>query len=385
MSEVSIVKCFSYDEDLVFRKLKELISNLGGIEKFIKKGERILLKPNLVSPKEPERAITTHPAVLKAIIKLVKEAGAVPYVGDSPIGSFEKNGSGRLMKIDKFWERTGIKKVCDEEEAKMVSFESSGVKEFNSSLKKIKIHISRKIFEFDAVINLPKLKTHSLTLLTGAIKNLFGTVPGIRKAEYHKQAVTPKNFSYILVDIFEIVGPKLNIVDGITAMDGDGPSNGRVIKPGILVAGGDALSVDVILADILGIKKEKIEYLKIAMERGLGEGEKERIFVKGEKLDSVKIRDSKKPKNFYMYYIPQWLMDFLGKFVWARPKINKNTCIKCKKCMLNCPMEAIYICEDTTLEIDYSKCINCLCCQESCEYSSVDIELSPLAKLIVKK
>ncbi|HLD29978.1 MAG TPA: DUF362 domain-containing protein [bacterium] len=385
--KVALIRVLSYDPVKVEEGVRQALDLIGGIGKFVRPGERILLKPNLLSPKPPERAITTHPEVIRAMIRLVKEAGATPFLGDSPMGAVDRSAPERkLLPIETFWEKTGVKRICGEEGCELVSFEREGAVEFPGNHKLTpRIFISKAALSFDGVINLPKLKTHGMMLLTAAIKNLYGCVPGIRKTEYHKQAITPRSFSHLLLDIYNRVSPRFSLIDGIEAMDGDGPSSGRKIAPGVLISGSSGTSVDAVAAAILGFDPGEIQYLKEARKQGMGEIDLENIEIAGERLDDVRVKDPVKPSNAHLNFIPQFLADIVGKFVWARPVVDTDKCRLCRKCVTHCPVEAIrMVPEKNCLDIDYKKCIRCLCCHESCEWNSITMEYSWLARRVIR-
>ena len=387
MSRVSTVKCSDYSTEKVENAVREAVSLAGGIEKFIKKGERVLLKPNLLAPKAPNLAVTTHPEILRAVIRLVKNAGAKPFVGDSPGGTVvASSGTSRAFAmLDKYWADTGMKKICEEEGAEIVSFETGGVEIFEFKKRKCvpKINISKVALSFDSVIDLPKLKTHGLVLYTGAIKNLYGCVPGLKKAEYHMQAVHPDVFSQLLVDIFSVVKPKLSIMDGIMGMDGNGPSHGRIRNFGVVIAGGDSVAVDRVSSMVIGFGKNEISAINIAGKQGLGESDIKKIEVVGEKLDNVRQADFLKPSNSALKYFPQAFANIVSKLVWVLPKINEAKCTHCMTCVKSCPAKAIEM-HGKNLKVDIKKCIKCMCCHELCTFESVDIELSWLASKLIK-
>ncbi|OGS20334.1 MAG: hypothetical protein A2252_07875 [Elusimicrobia bacterium RIFOXYA2_FULL_39_19] len=388
MSKVSIIKCTDYNKDRVYSAVKQSVDYLGGIEKYIKKGERVLIKPNLLSMKTPDKAVTTHPEVLRAVIRLVKEAGATPFVGDSPGGKMTGySGSFRkLANPDQYWQETGMKAVCGEEGAEIVSFETGGSEVFElKNRKHVKtLRLSKTALSFDSIIDVPKLKTHGMVLFTGAIKNLFGCVSGLTKAEYHKQAVHPEAFSRMLVDIFSIVKPKLGIFDAVEAMDGNGPSSGRVKKVGVILASADCVALDTVGSMVLGFKSAKeISAIRLAGEQGLGESDISKIEIEGEKLESVVQKDFIKPSNAALRNMSPIVGVLLNKFFWVYPKINEAKCAVCRVCVDNCPVKAINI-KTKYPSVDRKKCIKCMCCHELCTYDAIDIDLSFLAGKIYR-
>ncbi|HSB03584.1 MAG TPA: DUF362 domain-containing protein, partial [Thermodesulfobacteriota bacterium] len=232
--KVSIVKCGNYNHEQVLNVLRQSIDLLGGIESFIKKGDRVLLKPNLLIGKSPDKAVTTHPSIIKAAIQIAREAGGAPSIGDSPaVGSTAKAA-----------EKAEIAEMARSMDCPIVEFNRPvQAREVKGRVFK-NIEIDQAVLEADVIINLPKWKTHAQMLLTLGVKNLFGCVPGPKKALWHlKAGEDRKLFAQVLVDIFQIIRPALTILDGVTGMEGDGPSSGRSIALGLILASRDALSL----------------------------------------------------------------------------------------------------------------------------------------------
>jgi len=195
---VSIVKCQTYHEEEVLKGLRRSLDLIGGIEAFVKRGDRVLLKPNLLIGKAPEKAVTTHPSMVKGVIQIVREAGGIPSIGDSPgIGSGERAA-----------DKAGIKRVAEAMNCPFVEF-NRPVSPPEKRAKTFKhLEIDQALFEADAVINLPKWKTHGMTLLTLGVKNLYGCIPGPRKALWHLKAGEDReNFARILIDLYQIIRP----------------------------------------------------------------------------------------------------------------------------------------------------------------------------------
>jgi uncharacterized protein (DUF362 family) len=282
-SAVSIVKCPNYDEGKVLNELRRAIDLIGGIQKFVGKGNRVLLKPNLLYGRSPEKAVTTHPAIVKGMIQIVREAGGVPFLGDSP-------SVGSLMRAAG---KAGIRAVAEEMECPLVEFEKpifppkGGGKIFKH------LEIDQAVLEADVLINLPKWKTHSQMLLTLGVKNLFGCVPGPRKALWHlKAGEDRKTFAQILVDVYQAIRPSLTVLDGIVGMEGNGPNSGRPIQIGLILASGDSLHLDQIVCDLLGISRKSLLTNRMAFENGMG---KDKIDVLGERVEAVKISNFRFP------------------------------------------------------------------------------------------
>ncbi len=270
-SSVSVVKCQNYDEARVLSALRQGIDLIGGIQTFVKKGNRVLLKPNLLFGKNPEKAVTTHPSIVRGMIQIVREAGGVPSIGDSPsVGSLTWTA-----------EKAGIKAVADEVKCPLVEFNRPVLPPKGGGNTFKQLEVDQAVLEADVIINLPKFKTHSLTLLTLGVKNLFGCIPGPKKPLWHlKAGKDQETFAKILVDIYEVIRPSLTLLDGIVGMEGNGPNSGRPIPIGLILASGDSLSLDQIVCDLLGISRESLLTNRVAFEQGMG---KEPIEVLGER------------------------------------------------------------------------------------------------------
>ncbi|MCU0652555.1 MAG: DUF362 domain-containing protein, partial [Candidatus Omnitrophica bacterium] len=274
-SEISLVKCNSYEFSLVSASIRRAVDLLGGIEKFVQPASKVLVKPNLLMAKEPEFGITTHPEVVRAVIKILKEINCKVIVGDGPSvwGGFVEN-------VEEVYAKTGIKKVCLEEQVELVEFDKRRMRE--------KFPLTTWLDECDYFINLAKFKTHELTLLTGGVKNLFGLVSGTFKTELHKNYFDPEDFARVVVDIYAEAKPNLTIIDGILAMEGDGPAtSGKLRKANVLLAGSDCVALDSVLASIMGIQPKDVLTTKIASQRGLGEANINAISILGEQLKDV--------------------------------------------------------------------------------------------------
>ncbi len=371
ISVVSVVRCQTYDRRLVEKAVDDSLKNIGGLDRFIKAGNWVHVKPNLLTAKSPDKAATTHPELVRAVVKRVQALGAKVTIGDSPAGI--------TRPIESYWRNTGMEKVAHETGAELVRFEKNTVVE--RIVDGRSYYIASVVAQADVIINLCKLKTHNLTLYTGAIKNMFGSIPGFRKSEYHKQAPKVEEFSQIIVDIFSVTQPQLSIMDAITIMDGNGPSAGKAKELGLIFASTDAVAIDAIAAAILGFDEGEIATTEIAFQRGLGEKRKENIIFKGINLsDFQKTAHSfSLPSNYFLKYVPTSVIQVLGKLLWVRPKPEKIKCLRCGECIANCPTKAM-LSQDGFPIIDYKKCIACFCCDEVCPYSAIDQKISWLAK-----
>jgi uncharacterized protein (DUF362 family)/NAD-dependent dihydropyrimidine dehydrogenase PreA subunit len=368
-SKVSIIKCENYDPILVQEATKKAIDLIGGITSFIKPKSKVLVKPNLLMAKEPEFGITTHPEVVRAVVRLLKTINCQILLGDGPSvwGNYIEN-------VDEVYEHTGIKKVCMEEDVALVNFDKRRMRE--------KFPLTTWLDDCDYLVNIPKFKTHDFTILTGAIKNLFGLVSGTFKTELHKNYFQPNNFAKILVDIYQETKPALSIVDAISAMEGDGPgSSGKLRQENLLLASYDCVALDSILALIMGLKPFDILTTKEASKRGLGVADINSILVFGERLEQIIGNPFLLPTTSIAKKASQPIIEVVKKFVKFYPYVKYDSCISCAACIQCCPNKVITM-KNKRIVFDYPRCISCFCCQEACPASAIKIKKSILAKLI---
>ena len=369
-ARVTVTRCDGYDRDQVRAAVSEALEPLGGMAAFVRPGQRVLIKPNLLSAKDPARAVTTHPNLVEAVALEVRRAGAEPFVGDSP--------GGAIRGIQRVWKNTGMEEMSRRSGVELVNFEASGSREVRSG--RYAFYIARPVLEADCIINLAKLKTHSLTLLTCAVKNMFGVIPGFGKGEQHKLYPKPDEFADMLVHLFRLVRPSLTIVDGILAMAGNGPGSGDPYDLGLLLAGCDAVAVDAVAADIIGFKRGSIDTTRIAAAMRLGEDNPDRIDVLGSGT-GVRPDDFSLPSNLKVRLVPRAFARLVAPLVWVKPVINPASCTGCGFCAENCPVGTITR-DGGVYSIDDAHCVQCLCCHELCPEKSIEVKLSWLARFI---
>ncbi len=376
MSKVSISKLDSYDIEKLYQAIESSLNLLGGISAFISPGEKVLLKPNLLDGLPPERAANTHPEFVRAVIRLVKKTGAKIFVGDSP-------GFGPAQRAAK---GAGILKVCEEENIGFLNFHAQTELSLGQNFSMKKLLIASDVLKMDKIINLPKLKSHQLTYFTGAVKNLFGLVPGMRKAEYHLKRPAREDFINLLLDIALRFKPTLNIMDAILVQEGPhGPMNGDPRQLGLVLASSDALAIDSIAAQIIGIDFKEHQLLSLGEKRGLGNIRG--IEVLGEDLSAVKVTDFKLVEKGYDAMLPRalplWLAKYLQALLLDKVRVEKSKCSHCQRCAEICQAQAISM-ENTYPTFDYAKCIRCFCCQEMCPAGAIELKKSFLGKIILR-
>ena len=369
---VSIVRCETYHEEEVLRGLRRSIDLLGGIETFVKRGDRVLLKPNLLYGKPPEKAVTTHPSVVRGMIEIVREAGGVPLIGDSP----------GMESLGRAAEKAGIKRVADETGCPLVEFDRPIVPSERRGRRFKQLEVDRSVLEADVIINLPKWKTHGQVLLTLGVKNLFGCIPGPRKALWHlKAGQDQKLFARMLIDVYLTVRPALTILDGIVGMDGNGPGSGRPFPLGLLLGARDPLHLDQIVCDLLGIRRELLPTNRVAFESGIGMNE---IEVVGENVEEVKISGFQLPPLSDLgWSLPGFLKRALRKALTGRPVIDEEVCQICGRCEEICPPKALT--QKGHLALDEQKCIRCFCCQEICPEGAISIKPGWVQRIVRSK
>lgn len=377
MSKVIIQECKNYELDNLISKINSGIEKIGGWSSFVRPGDKVLLKVNLIGPKTSESGAITHSEFVRAMIRILKQLGCIVWVGDSSGGAIAG-----IAPTAQSFKVAGYEKVAKEEGAEIKNFDREGVIEVQPQSKfDEKMYLAKPIFEADVVINLPKLKTHSAAIYTGAVKNVFGCVPGLRKAKYHRMAPAPEDFGEIIADIHQAGKFNLHIMDAISAMQGEGPTAGEVYKASKILISADPLALDAVAVKMLGMTIEDVPILATAQKRKLGEGKSENIIIDGDYEQVPKLENFKFPKRYrsakkrnYRFLVK--VIDFLK----AYPKINLKKCKKCNMCIESCPVQAIH---KETKQIDYQKCIECMCCHELCLHKAVELKKKNMLANIV--
>ena len=370
---VSIVRCADYGEENVYLAVGEAIGLQGGMKRFVKKGERILLKPNLLAAKAVSSAVTTHPQVVKAVIRLVKEAGATPVVGDSP-------GVGSARKVA---DRCGLGEVLGDTGTELVEFRDAVQAENRGGHTFRRFEVAKEALEVDGIINIPKLKTHVQMFLTMGVKNMFGCVPGKRKPQWHLAAGTDSLFfAGMLLDLYYLLKPRLTVMDAIIAMEGNGPGSGVPRDAGLVLASADALRMDAAAACILGARPDDVPVLRAARARNL-DIDVSGITVLGERIEDVKIKNFQFPPVVspnMTERLPYFIDRLLRKSLTSRPDVAGSICTLCGICVEVCPPSAMK--KTGKILIDYDRCIRCFCCQEMCPHGAITSKEGWLKRLI---
>ncbi|SHI93078.1 Uncharacterized conserved protein, DUF362 family [Dethiosulfatibacter aminovorans DSM 17477] len=376
---VSLVKCEEYDYDRIRGALLRTFDNIGGIDRFVQPGDRILLKTNLLMKKTPEEATTTNPVFVQALADILMSKDAIVVIGDSPGGPFME---GRMKNI---YKSTGMEEAAKRSGASLNFNLASYYTEFDNAVLLNKVILTDMINDVDKIINLPKLKTHGFAVYTGAVKNLFGLIPGTIKAEYHVNMPDVNNFCNALIDICEHVKPVLHIMDGIVGMEGAGPSGGRPRKIGAILASENPYDLDKTACEIIGLKVQDVPTLRKAAERGLSSDSMEDVEIAGDRIEDVLVPDFEKAPAISgsLRNIPLPVIKFLAKRLKSRPVFNFDICVGCGDCAANCPPKVIEMTEGKPV-VDYVGCISCFCCQELCPVKAIEIKKPLLSKLIFR-
>ena len=378
VSTVAIVKCDDYTPSAVLRAVREAVDLLGGMGQFVSQGQKVLLKPNLLSSKPPDSAVCTHPAIVEAVAGLATAAGGICSVGDSPsIGAENWDKYERLLQV------TGMAEAIERAGIEPVRFDDAHAEREIPEAKVFhRLLLTKALDDCDVLINIPKLKTHGLVLFSGAVKNLFGCVPGRRKGMFHLQAGdNPEMFAQMLVDVCRAVRPRLSIMDGIVGMDGQGPGAGRRRSFGLIIASADPVALDATACRVAGIDPMTIPTLRLASEQGVGIADG--IEVLGLQPEEVHIDDFLMPEGGDLVRrIPKPVYRALRNQIVVSPAFIRAKCTGCRQCIEMCPMNVITS-EDSPsspsritnhgsrLKINYSSCIRCYCCHEVCPQEAI--------------
>ncbi len=383
---VSIVRCNDYQIDGVRAALHEALAPLGGMAAFVKPGERIGLKPNLLLGSDPDQAIVTHPAVLAAVALEVREAGASPVVLESP-------GSGIIPSprvLARQFAKAGYQAVADSN-----GFELSLETEWDwvpyaegRAFKKVEI--VRSAMQVDGLINIPKFKTHSWMILTGATKNLFGLIPGLTKVGYHGKYPQKERFAEMLLDVAALMKPRLNVMDAVVGMEGQGPgTGGKPRNVGLLLAGADTISMDAVCCGIAGFDLRAVPVVERALAHGLWDGRLAGVPVFGPAVADVAVRDFKPPvkgvasNGLELPVIGEVGRNFLRNGFSPRPRPQVGPCTICGSCEQACPVQAISMEKKPRVaRVDDEKCIRCYCCHEVCPHAAIELRFTGAGRLM---
>lgn len=381
-SLVVLVPCPDYDRQRVRDAVRQGLERLGG--DWLRAGLRgaeapgagpVLLKPNMLRPSLPEKGVTTHPAVFSAVARCLQEKGVRLSFGDSPNGLFRPLDVARQSGLLAEAEALGIP-LADFEAARDVSASIGG--RFRS------FPIARGILEASAIVNLPRLKTHSLTTMTGALKNMFGAVAGSRKAALHIAHPDGEGFARMIADVNCLVRTRLVVMDAIKVMEGNGPVSGKLVDVGLLIFSTDPVAADAVACRLIGVDPLTLPIIREARESGLGGAREEEIEIRGADPARFTGRRFAIPARDLTRAIPPFLWRVAKDLLVAKPVIDAAACVACGECVASCPTSPKSLAQERgkVPSFAYSTCIRCYCCQETCPKGAISVRPAPLAGLL---
>lgn len=375
---VAIVRCRDYDQARVDAAVQEAVGLLGGMERFVKPGQRVLLKVNLLRAADPSEGVVTHPSLVRALAPLVRQAGGHVVIGDSPGGAFSRSVLQRVYRT------SGLLSVAEEMDVELNYDVGSSHLSFPEGGLLKALDVADFALNADVIISLPKLKTHAFMVLTGAIKVMFGIVPGLTKAGYHAKLFTRERFAEMLLDILQFSSPALSIMDGVVGMEGDGPSAGDLRHLDVIMASPSSIALDLAATHMLGIDTEDVPALAAAVGRGMISGRLEDLQLLGAEWEELRVHDFRLPKGGReITNLPGFILRWMARELTVSPQAN-GRCVGCGVCVENCPVQAITI-EDGMARMDWNDCIRCYCCHELCPEKAIDLRRSWLADVVLNR
>ena len=366
-ARVSLRRCDSYAD--IESALSRCLSDLGGLDLYVRPGMTVALKCNLLLPMRPEQGGTTHPALVAALARMIRAIGAKPLIIDSPGGPYGKTMLRTVYRVSGMQDaarRTGAELNLDTSVSEISVPHSQWLP---------RMQVIKPLLDADLIIDLPKLKTHGFMIYTGAVKNMFGAIPGVDKAEYHLRMKEPADFAKTMVDICEAVGPRLAIMDAVEAMEGNGPSAGTVRKTGMLIASPSPYALDLAAAWLATLPLDRIYTIREAVERELSPAGPEGLQWLGDDPEALRVKLNL-PDSQSLGILRRFIHSrSLGTWMQPRPVIETGRCVGCGICARNCPPKTIDIAGGKAV-IRYEDCIRCYCCQELCPEKAVQVKRS---------
>ena len=373
-SRVVLLKCNEYDKEKIYEELSWGIGQIGGVGQLVRSEERILLKPNLLRKAEADSAIVTHPLVVSAVGRILKEAGCgrLSYGDSAGVGSMEKAaqacglaGEMKLLNIP------------------MADFNESSLVKYPQGKMAKQFHMAKAVQETDALVNICKMKTHQLERMTGAVKNMYGCLQGLHKAKGHTKYSNAESFARMLVDLNRYIRPRLYVMDGITAMEGNGPASGTPVHMGVLLLSTDPVALDSVCCSLMNLEPELVPTNVQGEKMGLGVWREEAIEVitrdgpltlsqVGERFGKPDYDVNRGKEVRRLWRQIRWI----SRHFQRKPYVVESRCIRCGICVEACPVEgkALHLIKPSAPVYDYKKCIACFCCQEMCPAKAIQVK-----------
>ena len=374
--DVAVVRCKTYNVEAVKPALEEALNAVNGLD-FVKPGMKIIIKPNLVSFKKPDAAATTHPALLEALVEMLLARGADVTIGDSP------GGPHSLPLLNRVYAATGMDRV-EKLGAKLNRNMNEKTVDFPEGKVLKKFTYTEYLNEADAIIDFCKLKSHGMLGMSAAVKNLFGTIPGLKKPEVHYKFQNDAEFADMLVDLNEYFKPRLAICDAVVGMEGNGPTAGTPRQIGAMIASKSTYYADVVGAELIGMNIDGLPTLQAAYERGFAPASSKNLRVYGD-IRALTVDDFKAPPVRGLSFMRKGnVLHFISKAALEhKPTLKKRFCVGCGECARMCPAKAIEM-KNKKPHINCEKCIRCFCCQEFCPRAAM-VAHRPLAAKALNK
>lgn len=402
-STVVLAACEDYDPQRVYSVVSRSLAVLG-LDALPRK-KPALLKPNLLLGAAPEKGVTTHPAVFSAVARHLLASGFSVVYGDSPNGMF------RPVPVAR---RCGILPAAESLGIPMADFDTGEDISYSRGAQNRRFHVARGVLDSGFMVNLPKLKTHAFTIMTGALKNTFGVIPGMRKAEFHITNPDVEGFSRMLADLNGLVRSRLVVMDAVQAMEGNGPSGGRLVNLGAIIVSEDPVAVDAVACRLMGLDPHAVPLIRMAEEAGIGRASAGDIEVVGSLAPDVGKVFALPTSALAGGKAPRLLMRFAKRLVVPRPVIDARKCARCGQCVEACPARpkalampaaacrgnrgkrrlggrsqggrktALAMEQTSVPRYDYGICIRCYCCQEICPEGAISVTVPILGRLFEK-
>jgi uncharacterized protein (DUF362 family)/ferredoxin len=373
-SQVVLLRCQEYDKHKIYEEIKWGLNQLGGVRAFVSESEKILLKPNLLRKAEKDSAIVTHPVVMASVAELLQENGCthLSYGDSAGVGSTEKIA-----------ESCGLAEAMEQLGIPLANFNESVVVAYPQGKMAKQFQMAKGVTEADALINVCKMKTHQLERMTGAVKNMYGCIQGLHKAKGHTKYSNAESFARMLVDLNRCVAPRLYMMDGITAMEGNGPASGTPVDMGVLLISADPVALDSVCCALMNLDPELVPTNVQGEKMGLGFWREKDIDVitRDGTLTTAQVRtrfgkvdyDVNRGKEIRRFWKQ---LRWFSRHFQRKPYIVESRCVRCGICVEACPVEgkAIHLEKPAAPVYDYKKCIACFCCQEMCPKKAIQVK-----------